>query len=210
MPSSPVASPGPAFPVNPLGYNSEDEALGGAELQIKFYRLMGLRVRRSGGKMSGVFLDKWVSNWSLLLSPSGLWPFWTLYGFQWQEKVLSPVEGTAFPELRAALVGYHSQKAFQSSHFVGLMTAWTAQDSEAQLEKLTEARRFGQLSSLKRAGAGCWWFSAGSDFISSCACPCGKNFWGCTKTRKMKVIKMFKNSNGNRRNRMQEYKSRLN
>ena len=33
-PSSPVASPGPAFPVDPLGYNSEEEAFGGAELQI--------------------------------------------------------------------------------------------------------------------------------------------------------------------------------
>ena len=34
VPSSPPASPGPAFPVDPLGYNSEEEAFGGAEFQI--------------------------------------------------------------------------------------------------------------------------------------------------------------------------------
>ena len=33
-PSSTPASPGPPFPVDPLGYNSEEEAFGGAEVQI--------------------------------------------------------------------------------------------------------------------------------------------------------------------------------
>ena len=36
VPLSPTASPGPAFPVDPLGYNSEEEAFGGAEFQIFF------------------------------------------------------------------------------------------------------------------------------------------------------------------------------
>ena len=34
VPSSSPASPGHAFLVDPLGYNSEEEAFGGAELQI--------------------------------------------------------------------------------------------------------------------------------------------------------------------------------
>ena len=34
VPSSPVASPGPPLPVDPLGYNSKEEAFGVAELQI--------------------------------------------------------------------------------------------------------------------------------------------------------------------------------
>ena len=34
VPSSPPASPGPAFPVDPLGYNSEEEVFRGAEFQI--------------------------------------------------------------------------------------------------------------------------------------------------------------------------------
>ena len=31
---SAAASPGPAYPVDPLGYNSDEEASGGAELRI--------------------------------------------------------------------------------------------------------------------------------------------------------------------------------
>ena len=34
VPSSPPASSGSAFPVDPLGYDSEEEAFGGSEFQI--------------------------------------------------------------------------------------------------------------------------------------------------------------------------------
>ena len=48
---------------------------------------------------------------------------------------LSPAGETVFAELRAALVGYHSQTAFQRAHFLRLMSAWTAQEFRAQLKK---------------------------------------------------------------------------
>ena len=74
------------------------------------------------------------------------------YGHQWEERVLSPAGETVFAELRAALVGYHSQTAFQQAYVVRLMSAWTAQEFRAQL--------FVILSYL---------------FLSSCALPYGKN-----------------------------------
>ena len=127
VPSSPAASPGPTFPVDPLGYNSEEEAFGGAELQIVSSGAMARLqewvefVRGVRGQVGLTWFIPSVSEWFAAFLQA-------MYGHQWEERVLSPAGGTVFAELRAALVGYHSQIAFQRTHFVRLMSAWTAQE----------------------------------------------------------------------------------
>ena len=141
VPSSPAALPGPAFPVDPLGYNSEEEAFGGAELQI--YSSGGVArlqewaefVRGIRGQVGFTWVVPDISErFATFLQ--------ALYGHQWEERVLSPAGETVFAELRAALVGYHSQTAFQRAQFLRLMSAWTAQEFRAQLKKLAELGGF--------------------------------------------------------------------
>ena len=141
MPSSPAAFPGPAFPLDPLGYNSEEESFRGAELQIF----------SSGGVAP---LQEWAEfvrgvrgqvGFTLVVSPiserfANL--LQAMYGHPPEERVLSPDGETIFAELRSALVGYHSQTAFQRAHFARLMSACTAQEFRAQPERLAEYRGF--------------------------------------------------------------------
>ena len=136
--SSPPASPGPAFPVDPLGYNSEEEAFGGTELQIV----------SSGGV---AHLQEWAEfvrgvrgqvgfTWVVLPISERFATFLqAMYGHQWEERVLSSAGEIIFEDLRAALVGYHSQAAFQRAQFLRLMSAWTAQEFRSLLKKLAAA-----------------------------------------------------------------------
>ena len=125
VPSSPLVSPGPASAVDPLGYNSEEEALAGAELQIfSSHGVARLQewaefVRGVRGQIGFTWVGPPISEQiATFLQP--------MCGHQWEERVLSPAGETVFAELRAALVGYHSQTAFQRAQFVRLMSAWTA------------------------------------------------------------------------------------
>ena len=123
VPSSPAESLGLAFPVDPLGYNSEEEAFGGAELQIF----------SSGGVAR---LQEWAEfirgvrgrvGFTLVVQPISepLAVFLqAMYGHQWQERVLSLAGETVFSELRAGLVGYHSQTAFQREPRAGAGRRW--------------------------------------------------------------------------------------
>ena len=141
VPSYPPASPGPPFPVDPLGYNSEEEAFGGAEVQIfssgGVARLQEWAefVRGVRGQVGFTWVVPPISErFATFLQ--------ALYGYQWEERVLSPAGETIFEELRAALVGYHSQTAFQRAQFLRLMNAWTAQEFRWQLKKLAAAGGF--------------------------------------------------------------------
>ena len=64
-----------------------------------------------------------------------------MYG-QWEKRVLSPAGETIFEELRAALLGYQCQTAFQRAQFLRLMSARTAQQFRLQLKKLAAAGGF--------------------------------------------------------------------
>ena len=99
VPLSPPLSPVPAFPVNSMGYNLEEEAFGGAELQIF----------PSGGVAC---LQDWAEFVRGVRGPVGFtWVvppiskrFGTfvqaMYGHQWEERVVSPPGETVFAELR--------------------------------------------------------------------------------------------------------------
>ena len=56
--------------------------------------------------------------------------------------MLSSAGEIIFEEWRAALVGYHSQTAFQRAQFLRFMSAWTAQDFWSQLKILAAAGGF--------------------------------------------------------------------
>ena len=129
-PESP--SPGPAFPVDPLGYKSE-EAFGGVEFQIfssgGVARLQEWAefVRGVRGQVGFTWVVPPISErFATFLQ--------AMYGHQWEERVLSPAGETTFEELRAALVGYQSQTAFQRAQFLRLMSAWTAQEFRSHLK----------------------------------------------------------------------------
>ena len=141
VPSSPPASPGPAFPVDPLGYNSEEEAFGRPEFLIfssgGVARLQEWAefVRGVRGQVGFTWVVPPISERFATFLPA-------LYGHQWEERVLSSAGEIMFEELRAALVGYHSQTAFQRAQFLRFMSAWTAQEFRSQLKKLAAAGGF--------------------------------------------------------------------
>ena len=104
VPSSPPASRGPAFPVDPLGYNSEEEAFGGAEFQI-FSSGRVARRQEWAEFVSGVRGQVGFTWVVPPISERFATFLHAMYGHQWEERVLSPAGETTFEELRAALVG---------------------------------------------------------------------------------------------------------
>ena len=141
VPSSPAGSPEPAVPAGPEDYDSGEESFGGGDLQVfsaaGINRLQGWAhgVREFRGQPGFIFpVPPIAERFATFLH--------ALYGPRWEELVLCPAGETVFEELRAMLIGFHSQTMFQRAQFLRLMGAWTAQEFRSQRKKLAAAGGF--------------------------------------------------------------------